>query len=204
MSILNIQKLSLSELHSDHFPYFKCTDSFQTEDLKKILDDEFPNIEEGGSFPVEALDIGENVKKLITELKGQTFKNILEEKFQVDLTNSEVISTLRGYSRKKDGQIHADSKSKILTVLIYLNHNWSEDTGNLRMLRDKDDIDSYFDEMSSESGNLIAFKVTDNGWHGFLPFEGIRKSIQLNYIYKKSLSIHTFRHKISAFFKRKP
>ena len=39
-------------------------------------------------------------------------KNILEEKLNVDLSNSEIVTTLRGYSRKKDGKIHTDSKSK--------------------------------------------------------------------------------------------
>mgnify|MGYP003327121918 CR=1 FL=1 len=59
---------------------------------------------------------------------------MLEKKFNVDLSDSEVVSTLRGYSRERDGQIHTDSKSKILTVLLYLNHEWKEETGNLRML----------------------------------------------------------------------
>ena len=203
MSILNIDKISSSSLKTDHFPYFKCLDCFSNSQLNEKLDQEFPEISDGGSFPKESLNLGENLKLLINELEGEEFKKVLEEKFHVDLSDSEVVSTIRGYSREKDGQIHTDSKSKILTVLLYLNHEWKEETGNLRMLSNKNDIESYFDEMSSESGNMIAFRVTENCWHGFLPFEGTRKSIQLNYVFKKSLSIHNLRHKLSAIFKKK-
>ena len=44
-----------------------------------------------------------------------------------------MVTTLRGYSRKKDGKIHTDSKTKILTVLLYLNENWLDINGNLRL-----------------------------------------------------------------------
>jgi len=203
MGILNIDKISSSSLQIEHFPYFKCLDCFSGSHLNKKLDQEFPETSVGGSFPKESLHLGESLKLLIDELEGEEFKKVLEEKFNVDLSNSEVVSTIRGYSREKDGQIHTDSKSKILTVLLYLNYEWKEETGNLRMLSNKNDIESYFDEMSSESGNMIAFRVTENCWHGFLPFEGTRKSIQLNYVFKKSLSIHNFRHKLSAIFKKK-
>ena len=120
----------------------------------------------------------------------------------VDLKDAQVITTLRGFSRLKDGQIHTDSKTKILTVLLYLNPNWDSNIGNLRLLNENNNLNNYIKEISSSFGNLVAFKVTDNCWHGFMPFEGKRLSIQLNYIYPKSLNMHKIRHKLSASFKK--
>ena len=88
----------------------------------------------------------------------------------------------------------------MIVALLLLLHQY---LNILYEISNKNDIESYFDEMSSESGNMIAFRVTENCWHGFLPFEGTRKSIQLNYVFKKSLFIHNFRHKLSAIFKKK-
>ena len=102
----------------------------------------------------------------------------------------------------KDGKIHSDSKTKIITVLLYLNENWDESIGLLRMLKEKDNINSYITEIPASMGSMVAFKVTNNCWHGFIPFEGKRCSIQLNYLYKEALSQHKIRHKLSSFFKK--
>ena len=133
---------------------------------------------------------------------SEEFIEVPKNKFEVDLKNAEVITTLRGFSRSKDGKIHTDSQSKILTVLLYLNKNWDNKIGNLRLLKENNNLDNFIQEISSEYGNLVAFKVTDNCWHGFMPFEGKRLSIQLNYIYPESLNTHRIRHKLSSLFKK--
>ena len=74
-------------------------------------------------------------------------KAILEEKLNVDLSNSEIVTTLRGYSRKKDGKIHTDSKSKIITLLLYLNESWEYETGKLRMLKNEENLDDFIKEI---------------------------------------------------------
>ena len=61
----------------------------------------------------------------------------------VDLKHAEVITTLRGFSRLKDGKIHTDSQSKIVTVLLYLNKNWDNEIGNLRLLKKNNDLENY-------------------------------------------------------------
>ena len=129
-------------------------------------------------------------------------RTILENKFQVDLKDKPVVSTFRGYSRIKDGKIHSDSKTKIITVLLYLNEKWDESSGLLRMLKEKDNIDNYITEIPASMGSMVAFKVTNNCWHGFIPFEGKRCSIQLNYLNEEALSKHKIRHKLSSFFKK--
>lgn len=201
MQLLDKNQLNLAKVDDNFFPYFHVenalTHFLNSSDLVK----DFPDIDSGGSFPSDNLKEGD-IKKLIEELEGDEFKDILENKLGVDLKDAEVITTLRGFSRFKDGKIHTDSQSKIVTVLLYLNKNWDNKIGNLRLLKKNNDLDNYFKEISSEYGNLIAFKVTDNCWHGFMPFEGKRLSIQLNYIYPKSLKMHKIRHKLSASFKK--
>ena len=201
MQLLDKNQLNLAKVDNNFFPYFHVENALSHFLNSSDLVKDFPDIDSGGSFPSDNLKEGD-LKKLVEELEGDEFKAILENKLGVDLKDAEVITTLRGFSRFKDGKIHTDSQSKIVTVLLYLNKNWDNEIGNLRLLKKNNDLDNYIQEISSEYGNLVAFKVTDNCWHGFMPFEGKRLSIQLNYIYPKSLNLHKIRHKLSASFKK--
>ena len=201
MQLLDKNQLNLAKVDNNFFPYFHVKNALSNFLNSSDLVKDFPDIDSGGSFPSDNLKEGD-IKKLVEELEGDEFKDILENKLGVNLKNAEVITTLRGFSRFKDGKIHTDSQSKIVTVLLYLNKNWDNEIGNLRLLKKNNDLDNYIQEISSEYGNLVAFKVTDNCWHGFMPFEGKRLSIQLNYIYPKSLNMHKIRHKLSASFKK--
>ena len=201
MQLLDKNQLNLAKVDNNIFPYFHVENALSHFLNSSDLVKDFPDIDSGGSFPSDNLKEGD-IKKLVEELEGDEFKAILENKLGVDLKDAEVITTLRGFSRFKDGKIHTDSQSKIVTVLLYLNKNWDNEIGNLRLLKKNNDLENYIQEISSEYGNLVAFKVTDNCWHGFMPFEGKRLSIQLNYIYPKSLNMHKIRHKLSASFKK--
>jgi len=200
--MLNFDLIKKAEINSEFYPFFSVQDVFlNKEDHEKIATD-FPNISKGGSFPSEAVSYGESIQALINCLEGDQMRTILENKFQVDLKDKPVVSTFRGYSRIKDGKIHSDSKTKIITVLLYLNEKWDKNSGLLRMLKEKDNIDNYITEIPASMGSMVAFKVTNNCWHGFIPFEGKRCSIQLNYLYREALSQHKIRHKLSSFFKK--
>ena len=201
MQLLDKNQLNLAKVDNNFFPYFHVENALSNFLDSSDLVKDFPDIDSGGSFPSDNLKEGD-IKKLVEELEGDEFKAILENKLGVNLKDAEVITTLRGFSRFKDGKIHTDSQSKIVTVLLYLNKNWDNEIGNLRLLKKNNDLNNYIQEVSSEYGNLVAFKVTDNCWHGFMPFEGKRLSIQLNYIYPKSLNMHKIRHKLSASFKK--
>ena len=201
MQLLDKNQLNLAKVDNNFFPYFHVENALSNFLDSSDLVKDFPDIDSGGSFPSDNLKEGD-IKKLVEELEGDEFKAILENKLGVNLKDAEVITTLRGFSRFKDGKIHTDSQSKIVTVLLYLNKDWDNEIGNLRLLKKNNDLDNYIQEISSEYGNLVAFKVTDNCWHGFMPFEGKRLSIQLNYILPKSLNMHKIRHKLSASFKK--
>ena len=99
LSKININKANLEE---EFFPFFHVENCFGNElDSSELLRD-FPSINAGGSFPTEKLSQGP-LKNLIEELEGAEFKSIIEDKFDINLKNAEVITTLRGFSRSKDG-----------------------------------------------------------------------------------------------------
>ena len=198
---LNLKQIQETEVQDDYFPFFTVANSFLEDIDSSELVEDFPDISEGGSFPVD-VNTGQNIKDLIKELEGPEFRKLLEEKFKVELKNKSAVTTLRGYSRLKDGKIHTDSSTKIVTVLLYLNLNWKENEGRLRLLKDSKDLNNYIEEVPCTFGSMVGFKVTENCWHGFQPYEGKRLSLQLNYISSQSLGLHNTRHRLSAFFKQ--
>tara|TARA_Y100001970_G_scaffold285454_1_gene405277 strand:+ start:14782 stop:15399 length:618 start_codon:yes stop_codon:yes gene_type:complete len=199
--ILNLEKIENSIVDRDYFPFFHIQDSISDSYFKEIIEN-FPDFKSGGSFPYTKGVGSKHLDMLITELQSKGFRSILEKKLEVDLSGKEVITTLRGFSRSRDGKIHTDSKSKIVTVLLYLNSKWTSNQGHLRMLKNNYDLEDYIFEVPCSFGSMVAFKVTDNCWHGFLPYEGKRLSIQMNYVMPKSLKIHNFRHNLSHFIKK--
>src|SRR5205814_9013405 len=103
---------------------------------------------------------------------------------------------------KKDGRIHTDSKSKLVTVLLYLNPGWSAAEGRLRLLYNDHDLTRYAAEICPDAGRCLIFKVTPNCWHGHEPYEGERRTIQLNYVASEEARERDLkRHRFSAFLK---
>jgi hypothetical protein len=198
---LNLKKIQDTEVQKEYFPFFTISNSFLEDVDSSALVEDFPDISEGGSFPVD-VNAGQNIKDLIKELEGPEFRKLLEDKFNVELKNKPAVTTLRGFSRLRDGKIHKDSSTKTVTVLLYLNQNWNENEGHLRLLKDSEDLNNYIEEVPCTFGSMVGFKVTENCWHGFQPYEGKRLSLQLNYISSQSLGLHNARHRISAFFKQ--
>ena len=115
-------------------------------------------------------------------MRAPVLRRAFEEKFGIDLSGRPTMTTVRGRCTTRDGNIHTDSETKIITVLIYLNQSWDKKGGNLRVLRGGTDIEDYAREISPIEGALLVFKRSDRSWHGHLPFEGPRRSIQFNWV----------------------
>ena len=76
-------------------------------------------------------------------------------------------------------------------------------TGKLRLLRNGTDLDDYAAEVPPDDGTLLVFRRSENSWHGHGPFEGVRRSIQMNWMVSEGRrGFHALRHKISARFKK--
>lgn len=113
------------------------------------------------------------------------------------------MTTVRGRCDLSDGRIHTDLRSKIITVLIYMNEGWQEAGGRLRLLRSADDLSDIIVEVPPVAGTLLAFKRSDNSWHGHEPFSGERRVIQFNWLTSQgNRQIAMLRHHTSASFKR--
>ncbi len=111
--------------------------------------------------------------------------------------------TVRGHCARRDGRIHTDSTDKIVTCLLYLNDSWAEDGGRLRLLRNGHDIDDDITEMPPNGGTFVAFRRSDNSWHGHLPFEGPRRYVMFNWVRSEAVLMKNLgRHTLSARLKR--
>lgn len=202
MALLNLDKLCSAEVRTDPYQWV-VVPGFIDPDTVKAINSSYPRIEQGGSFPIESLTESMAIKGVIDELDGTEFETLIEDKFDVDLTGRPKMYSLRGYTRAKDGQIHTDSKDKIITVLLYLNDNWQQPGGRLRILRNGRDVDDYVAEVPPDNGTLLVFKRADNSWHGHHPFEGQRRSLQMNWMTSEgSKGWHRVRHKLSAAMKK--
>jgi SM-20-related protein len=164
---------------------------------------DYPLVSHPGSFPLPTLQFGPAFAALINAIQGPEFTRAVERKLGVDLTGRPTMVTARGVSAARDGQIHTDSRTKLITVLIYMNNEWEAKTGRLRLLRSPDNLDDVIAEVPPDEGTMLIFKNEPNAWHGFHAFEGPRRVIQLNWVTDMSVvRREQFRHRVSAFFKR--
>jgi SM-20-related protein len=202
MPALDLAAFRATPLQRDPFDYLILPGFIRPEARAAILAD-YPQIDSPGSFPLSEVTYGPAFAALIEELKGPELRAAFAAKFGVNLDGRPTMITVRGRSGERDGHIHTDSKTKILTVLIYMNSRWEQPGGRLRLLRSPTDLDDVIAEVPPEEGTLIAFRRSDNSWHGHKPFIGPRRVIQLNWVTAQSvLRFEATRHRISAFVKR--
>jgi SM-20-related protein len=191
--MLNLKELHEKEVTIQPFPFL----------IVPQFNEDYPKIKSPGSFPLEELVYGPRFHALIDQLRGEAFRQAIAEKFQVSLDHLPTIITVRGRCQRKDGKIHTDSKTKIVTVLLYMNPSWEASGGRLRLLHSAGDIDHFITEVPPVEGTLLAFKVTDNAWHGHLPFVGERRVIQLNWVANEDIAKREIkRHRFSAKLKK--
>ena len=202
MSLLDYAKLRATPLKTDPYAYIVVPNFVRAEAFPRVLAD-FPATKGAGSFPPKELKINGAMKQLLDEMDGPQFRAAIETKFGVDLSARPTMFTVRGWcSRARDGNIHTDSKSKIITVLLYLNQSWDADGGRLRILRSKN-LDDVAEEVPPTDGTLLVFKRSDKSLHGHERFEGLRRVIQMNWVTDEEVAERQQRkHSISAFLKR--
>jgi SM-20-related protein len=162
---------------------------------------DYPAIEHTGSFSIEGLQFGPSFQSVVRALESEQFREAVEEKFQMSLSGRPTTITVRGHCAPGDGQVHTDSASKLITILIYLNPTWHHGGGRLRLLHGKN-IEDVATEVVPSAGNLVAFLRSNHSWHGHLPFHGERRVIQFNWVTNKSSQTIVFlRHRLSASIK---
>ncbi len=199
---LDLDAFTATPLSREPFPYLIVPGFLKRAALDAIAED-FPRIAKPGSFPVSELRFGPHFGILLSELEGAAMRAACAAKFAIDLAGRPTMVTVRGRAQRKDGRIHSDSKTKLLTVLIYMNEKWEAPGGRLRLLRSPTSLADYVAEVPPIEGTLLAFAVTPHSWHGHEPSEGERRSIQLNWVTNEAVLRHEqARHRLSARLKR--
>lgn len=202
ISPVDFDALRARNATDDPFPYV-IVPEFVREDAQEGIEADFPAIDHPGSFPLGSLRYGPRFSALMDALQGPEMRKLVEEKFDIDLAGRPTTATVRGISKAADGKIHTDSKTKLITVLLYMNRGWESSHGRLRLLRNQNDLQNYAAEVPPDRGTLLIFKNGPTAWHGFEPFEGPRRVIQVNWVTDENVVRREgARHRLSAFTKR--
>lgn len=200
--MLDFERLSATHVTTDPFP-FMIVPQFVESAARDALDADYPKIERYGSFPLHSLSYGPAFSRLVDELTGARMRALVSEKFDLPLDDRPVMVTVRGMCTARDGNIHTDSTTKLITMLLYTNRSWECASARLRLLRSAGSLDDYAAEIPAQEGTLVIFRNGPTAWHGFAPFHGQRRVIQVNWVTDASVvKREQARHRVSAFFKR--
>lgn len=202
MSAIDIDGFRATPLCRDPYDHLIVPGFLKAEAIAAV-DTDYPAVNRPGSFPLSELDFGPAFAALVDELQSAPIRDAFAGKFGVDLGRRPSMVTVRGHCQAKDGRIHADTASKIITVLIYMNSHWGSDGGRLRILRSAHDLEDFAAEVPPDAGTLLAFRRSDTSWHGHPSFVGERRVIQLNWV--SNLWVvrrEQGRHRISSWLKK--
>lgn len=199
---IDLDRFRATPLASDPFDHL-IVPGFIRPDATAAINADFPGIDKPGSFPVSELTFGPHFQALLDALYAPEMTQAFAEKFALDLSRRPIMVTVRGQAQAKDGRIHTDSKTKVITVLIYMNPSWEASGGRLRLLRSPDSLDNPVVEVPPQEGTLLAFRNGPTAWHGHERHVGQRRSIQLNWVTDEGVvQREQARHRFSARMKR--
>jgi hypothetical protein len=199
--MLNLAALQAAPLTRDPFE-FVIVDDFVPAAAASAVSGDFPAISTTGSFPLSEITYGPAFADLIAELNGPAFERGIAAVFGFDLSSYTRVITVRGRVGGHDGGVHTDASWKIISVLLYLNQQWTDQGGRLRLLRAAD-VSQTAVEIVPKWGTLLAFRRSDRSWHGHLPADGERRVVQVNWVTSQQMADKELRrHRRSAWLKR--
>jgi SM-20-related protein len=201
-AFIDLEALDAAPVEHAPFAFFIVPRFVKPKALDAIRTD-FPAIQHAGSFPLGTLSFGAAFAAFMDEIQSPAMAAAVGKKLDMELAASPTMVTVRGQSRAADGKIHTDSRTKLVTALIYMNDSWESPKGRLRLVRSASDLNDVIAEVPPEQGTLLVFRNDPSAWHGFEPFSGPRRVIQLNWVTDASVvRREQARHRLSAFFKR--
>jgi hypothetical protein len=201
-SAIDLDRFRATPLCRDPYDYI-IVPGFLRGDAIAAIEADYPDVARPGSFPLTGMTYGPAFAGLLAELEGEAMRDAFAEKFGLDLADRPTMVTVRGRCQAKDGRIHTDSATKLITVLVYMNAAWEAPGGRLRVLRSATDLDDYAAEVPPVAGTLLAFRRGERSWHGHPPFVGPRRVIQLNWVTGADVvRREQARHRLSAWIKK--
>ncbi|PSC04735.1 proline hydroxylase [Alsobacter soli] len=181
-AIINKDAVRAAPVSREPYSFFLASDVLNHGKVAQLRE-EFPNITKPGFLTVDDVEVKGAFKQLIDELEGPELTALLSEKFGIDLSPYPRLTTIRKISQAKDGRIHTDGPSKVMTLLVYMNDAWDDGgAGRLRVLRGPDSFDDMVLEVPPTMGTMFAFLRADNSWHGHPPFAGERRVVQVAWV----------------------
>ncbi len=200
---LDLDALKAADVQQTPYPHLVVPFFLPVQYVEEAIKD-YPQIDMAGIFPLDTIEGGPMFKKVVAEMQSVEVRNLIAEKFEMNLDNHERMVTVRACCRATDGKIHADTTFKKATMLLYLNgQDWSHEGGRLRVLRSPTDLEDYSGEVAPIGGLLFAFKCVDHAWHGHKSYEGVRRYIMMNFVEDPAiLKRELTRHRFSAGLKK--
>ncbi|ASG22126.1 2OG-Fe(II) oxygenase [Nitrospirillum viridazoti] len=205
--VLNLDGLRAQRPATEPFPHLVMT-GFIAPVVAVTARHDFPDSPHGGLVPAPSraeLERGDldGFTRLLAALTAPETTQAFAETFGLDLDPDALMVTVRSRCVPKDGRIHTDSVTKRLTALLYLNDTWTAPGGRLRLLRSADNMEDMLAEVLPLDGTLVAFRRTDNSFHGHKPHDGVRRYIMLNWMVDAGTARReTLRHGVTAGLKR--
>ena len=135
--MLDFERVRAAPIQSEPFPFAIITGTV-AEEFRAPIEADYPAISRYGSFPLSSLSYGPNFARLVDELSGETMRGIIERKFDIDLGARPVMVTVRGLCTARDGNIHTDSTTKLVTMLYYTNRSHECGSARLRLRSSRD------------------------------------------------------------------
>ena len=178
--MLNLDAIANAAAVRDPFDFFTAEGVVGPE-CQNALTADFPSIDDPGSFPLSQLAFGPVFRRLVDELSAPSFGRAVGRQLGFTVDGLPQLITVRGRCGPKDGSVHTDAEWKLVSVLLYLNPEWTDLGGRLRLLRSAD-VDDVAVEVSPRFGTLVAFRRSDRSFHGHHPFLGERRVVQVNWV----------------------
>ena len=183
-TVLDSTRLADAEAGNGPFPLLVARGMLSEASQQALLHD-FPDYRSAGFFPYDPADCGPSIRTLVDEITAPGFADAVGARLGIPgLGRFPALATLCQALNRRHGTIHTDSRSKVATALLYLEPHWpGTSDGCLRFLARVDDIDALVaPEIRPLYGTLVAFKRADNSFHGHLPYEGVRRVIQVAWL----------------------
>lgn len=202
LSIIDVEAVRSAPLAREPYDFFLGHNILKADAVDDLRRD-FPAIDKPGYLTVDEVDLKGRFRQFVDELESDEFSRELSQKFGRDLVSCPRLTTIMKRSQPKYGAVHTDGPSKVMTLLVYMNDDWSpEGPGRLRVLYDDKAFQPFAAEVPPTMGTVFAFLRSDTSWHGHEPFTGERRVVQVAWVKDAGeLARKKKRNKVAQFFK---
>lgn len=200
--VLDLDAIRRVPVQTDPYTFIHG-DGLVRPELVAALQDSFPRIRQAGFHPADGYESSGAFADLLADLRSPEFGEALSAVFGQDFTSLPQLITVRRVSAAHEGRIHTDGDKKVMSLLLYLNDDWTSEEGRLRILRGETSFSDYAVEIPPLTGAFVAFLRSDCSWHGHTPFVGERRVVQVAWLRsQEDLERKQATHRLSGALKR--